>query len=173
MAAGQGACSLPSDRVNGRSAAAAARRLRVARLHEALRVAGVPLISWRGRRRRMADTSGGAGGSGAGSSSAAAGERWHPLLLEDGEYLFREHAAYWLDGGKRCGGVEGGGRACCGGGARARLPCAVPPQTPPGGPGRRLGGTLRVCSQGLYFAPKDVNYPVFRVPYRATTSIEG
>lgn len=36
-----------------------------------------------------------------------------------------------------------------------------------------VGGTLRVCSRGLYFVPRDVQQPIFRIPYAATTAIEA
>ncbi|GAB4819113.1 hypothetical protein N2152v2_006159 [Parachlorella kessleri] len=69
---------------------------------------------------------------GAGFSS----ERFNLLLLEDGEYYFRDHACYYW---------------------KER---------------RRVAGQLKVCSLSLYFVPRDIQEPVFRVPYKSTTLLE-
>ena len=38
--------------------------------------------------------------------------------------------------------------------------------------GCRVAGQLKVCSLSLYFVPRDIQEPVFRVPYKTTTLLE-
>lgn len=40
-------------------------------------------------------------------------------------------------------------------------------------PGCRQLGSLKVCSHSLCFVPRDVQQPIFRVPYEATSAIEA
>ena len=35
----------------------------------------------------------------------------------------------------------------------------------------RLAGHLKLCSASLYFVPRNVEEPILRIPFRATTSI--
>lgn len=37
---------------------------------------------------------------------------------------------------------------------------------------RRVAGDLKVCSASLYFVPRAVHEPIFRLPYRAVRSLE-
>ncbi|KAI3438042.1 hypothetical protein D9Q98_000485 [Chlorella vulgaris] len=72
-----------------------------------------------------------------GSGSAAASDRFNLLLLEDGEYFFKGHTAYWW--------TEAG---------------------------TRVVGSLQVCSHSLFFVPRDLQQPIFRIPFKSTTAIE-
>lgn len=40
-------------------------------------------------------------------------------------------------------------------------------------PCRSQLGSLKVCSRSLFFVPRDVQQPIFRVPYEATSAIEA
>ena len=37
---------------------------------------------------------------------------------------------------------------------------------------RRLAGHLKICSASVFFVPRDVAEPIFRVPYAETMSID-
>lgn len=37
----------------------------------------------------------------------------------------------------------------------------------------RVVGSLKVCSCSLFFVPRDVHQPIFRVPFAATSAIEA
>lgn len=65
-----------------------------------------------------------------GTGSAHSKQRFDLLLLDDGEYYFRDYTCYfWRDS-------------------------------------TRIFGHLKVCSMGLFFVPRDVKEPIFRVPYK-------
>lgn len=72
-----------------------------------------------------------------GTSVTATPERFSLLLLDDGEYYFRSHTAYyWTHDGKR------------------------------------VVGSLKVCSHSLFFVPREVQQPIFRIPFHSTSAIE-
>ncbi|KAK9868121.1 hypothetical protein WJX84_006728 [Apatococcus fuscideae] len=64
-------------------------------------------------------------------------DRFSLLLLEDGEYYFRDYNCHLWPSGKE-----------------------------------RQPGYLKVCSMSLYFVPRDVQQPIMRLPFNATTSLE-
>jgi len=37
----------------------------------------------------------------------------------------------------------------------------------------RVAGSLKVCSRSLFFVPRDVHQPIFRVPFQDTSAVEG
>jgi hypothetical protein len=38
-------------------------------------------------------------------------------------------------------------------------------------PACRVVGSLKVCSRSLFFVPRDLQQPIFRIPYQHTTAI--
>lgn len=111
--------------------------------------------------------------------SFAANERWNLLLLEEGEYYFRDHASYYWKDGRRWvaslwlllwpWAVSVAAQAlrrlwAAGHAAALGARCALP--------SCRVAGQLKVCSLSLYFVPRDIQEPIFRVPYKSTTALE-
>ncbi|KAL4452133.1 hypothetical protein ABPG75_007795 [Micractinium tetrahymenae] len=74
--------------------------------------------------------------SAVGGAATTPQERFSLLLLEDGEYYFRSHTAYFW-----------------------------PPDN------KRQLGSLKFCSRSFFFVPRDVQQPIFRVPFEATSAI--
>jgi len=66
-------------------------------------------------------------------------DRFSLLLLEEGEYYFKDYA------------------------------CHYHPTTT----GHRVAGHLKLCSASLYFVPRNVMEPIFRIPFSATLRMES
>ncbi|XRB05769.1 factor associated with neutral sphingomyelinase activation [Pycnococcus provasolii] len=69
---------------------------------------------------------------------AESSDRFSLLLLEDGEFFFRDYTINLL----------------------------------PTNRGQRIAGHLKVCSASLFFVPRNLHEPIFRMPYKTISKLE-
>ena len=111
-------------------------------------------------------------------------DRFSLLLLEEDEYYFRDHSCYNIRGGVRCApwdanwcsawftlSVDDLSLTCAVGVRIGSVPLSSHMRTAGCVALCRLAGHLKLCSASLYFVPRNVEEPILRIPFRATTSI--